>query len=125
MDRCGSLVLAPPAGTNLRRVWGLCEIMNRRRAVGGPAEQTFAGLVGLELRPRRLRDASRLWTIIGAEWGQEGRDDLWSHPDLLPTGEDLDDPEGFANRRADARAAEADLDEALAQILDDDASEDS
>src|SRR5690625_6637146 len=82
MDRCGSLVLAPPAGTNLRRVWGLCEIMNRRRAVGGPAEQTFAGLVGLELRPRRLRDASRLWTIIGEEWVQEGRDDLWSHPDL-------------------------------------------
>src|SRR5690625_3083159 len=118
-------VVVAAAEPNLPRIGALREIMNRRRAVGGPAEQTFAGLVGLELRPRRLRDASRLWTIIGAEWGQEGRDDLWSHPDLLPTGEDLDDPEGFANRRADARAAEADLDEALAQILDDDASEDS
>lgn len=125
VDGWVDVVVAAAAEPNLPRIGALREIMNRRRAVGGPAEQTFAGLVGLELRPRRLRDASRLWTIIGEEWGQEGRDDLWSHPDLLPTGEDLDDPEGFANRRADARAAEADLDEALAQILDDDASEDS
>jgi putative hydrolase len=36
----------------------LQEAFRRRRAAGGPAEQTFASLVGLELRPRRLRDAS-------------------------------------------------------------------
>src|SRR6478735_3487866 len=39
----------------------LQEAFRRRRAAGGPAEQTFATLVGLELRPRRLRDASTLW----------------------------------------------------------------
>src|SRR5215469_13660243 len=27
--------------------------------------------------------------------GIRGRDEIWSHPDLLPTAEDLDDPEGF------------------------------
>lgn len=121
VDGWVDVVVAAAAERNLPRVSALREIMTRRRAVGGPAEQTFAGLVGLELRPRRLREASRLWAIIGEEWGISGRDDLWSHPDLLPTAEDLDDPEGFANRRADARAAEADLDEVLAQILDDDA----
>src|SRR5690625_859490 len=122
VDGWVDVVVAAAAEPNLPRIDALREIMTRRRAVGGPAEQTFAGLVGLELRPRRLREASRLWHIIGEEWGQASRDDLWSHPDLLPTAEDLDDPEGFANRRAEAREAEADLDEVLAQILDDEAS---
>ena len=39
----------------------LRETTRRRRAAGGPAEQAFATLVGLELRPRRLRDAAALW----------------------------------------------------------------
>lgn len=125
VDGWVDVVVAAAAETNLPRVGALREIMNRRRAVGGPAEQTFAGLVGLELRPRRLREASELWARIEQDWGREQRDDLWSHPDLLPTSEDLDDPKGFASRRADASAAEADLDQALAQILDDEAHPDS
>jgi putative hydrolase len=79
-----------PASTALR------ETVRRRRASGGPGEQTFASLVGLELRPRRLRDAAALWRAVLAEKGQDGREALWSHPDLLPTADDLDDPEAFA-----------------------------
>ncbi|KWX10378.1 hypothetical protein TR74_03945, partial [Carbonactinospora thermoautotrophica] len=30
--------------------------------------------------------------------GIEGRDAVWGHPDLLPTAEDLDDPESFVDR---------------------------
>lgn len=37
----------------------LSETLRRRRASGGPAEQTFATLVGLELRPRKLRRPER------------------------------------------------------------------
>ena len=44
-----------PAARGTRRC---AETMRRRRASGGPAEQTFATLVGLQLRPRRLRDAA-------------------------------------------------------------------
>ncbi len=73
----------------------LHEITRRRRAAGGPAEQTFASLVGLELRPRRLREASTLWGSLRSRQGIEGRDGVWMHPDLLPTGADLDDPLGF------------------------------
>jgi putative hydrolase len=76
----------------------LRETVRRRRASGGPAEQTFATLVGLEMRPRRLRDAATLWALLGERRGAEGRDALWGHPDLLPTAEDLDDPEAFVNR---------------------------
>jgi putative hydrolase len=74
----------------------LRETVRRRRASGGPGEQTFASLVGLELRPRRLRDAAALWRAVLAEKGQDGREALWSHPDLLPTADDLDDPDAFA-----------------------------
>jgi putative hydrolase len=74
----------------------LAETVRRRRAAGGPAEQTFATLVGLQLRPRRLRDAANLWAAVRDARGFEGRDELWSHPDLLPGATDLDDPIGFA-----------------------------
>ncbi|HJQ04424.1 MAG TPA: zinc-dependent metalloprotease [Nocardioides sp.] len=81
----------------------LREAVRRRRAAGGPAEQTFAALVGLELRPRRLRDASTLWGGLRARSGAEARDGVWMHPDLLPTAADLDDPLSF---RSDATAPE-------------------
>jgi putative hydrolase len=76
----------------------LRETLRRRRASGGPAEQTFATLIGLELRPRRLRDASRLWASLTDARGVDGRDALWAHPDMLPTATDLDDPDGFVHR---------------------------
>ncbi|MDQ3627931.1 MAG: zinc-dependent metalloprotease [Actinomycetota bacterium] len=100
----------------------LREAVRRRRAAGGPAEQTFASLVGLDLRPRRLRDASNLWAAVRDARGPQGRDAIWSHPDLLPTTEDLDDPMGFvAGAEADepTRQGELDFDSALAQLLDD------
>ncbi|SDK91586.1 zinc-dependent metalloprotease [Streptomyces indicus] len=76
----------------------LRETLRRRRASGGPAEQTFATLIGLELRPRRLRDAARLWASLTDARGLDGRDGLWAHPDMLPTAKDLDDPDGFVHR---------------------------
>ncbi len=91
----------------------LAEAMRRRRATGGPAERTFASLVGLELRPRRLRDAANLWAAVRDRQDAEARDRLWSHPDLLPTAGDLDDPLGFADQTPD------DVDEAIGRLLDD------
>ncbi|HET8657908.1 MAG TPA: zinc-dependent metalloprotease [Micromonosporaceae bacterium] len=74
----------------------LSEAFRRRRAAGGPAEQTFAALVGLELRPRRLREAAALWAVLAEHRGVAGRDGLWAHPDLLPDEEGFTDPHGFA-----------------------------
>ena len=73
----------------------LGEAMRRRRATGGPAERTFATLVGLELRPRRLREAAALWSSIRQARGTEARDEVWAHPDLLPTSDDLDGDEAI------------------------------
>jgi hypothetical protein len=97
----------------------LQEAVRRRRAAGGPAEQTFAALVGLELRPRRLRDASALWGSLRSRQGAEGRDAVWAHPDLLPTAEDLDDPLGFREALTEPEAlTDAEFDQALADLLD-------
>ncbi|WP_237495842.1 zinc-dependent metalloprotease [Modestobacter sp. L9-4] len=95
-------VVAAAAGERLPGHSALAETMRRRRASGGPAEQTFATLVGLHLRPRRLRDASTVWGAMAAQYGPAERDRLWSHPDLLPTSDDLDEPLDFVARQGAA-----------------------
>jgi putative hydrolase len=95
-------VVAAAAADRLPGYPALAETMRRRRASGGPAEQTFATLVGLELRPRRLRDASTVWGAMAQQHGSAERDRLWSHPDLLPTSDDLDEPLDFVARQGAA-----------------------
>jgi putative hydrolase len=96
----------------------LQEAIRRRRAAGGPAEETFAALVGLELRPRRLRDASALWGSLRSRQGHEARDAVWAHPDLLPTAADLDDPLGFREDMPEVEElTDAAFDDAIAELL--------
>lgn len=94
----------------------LAETIRRRRASGGPAEQVFSSLVGLELRPRRTRDAANLWAALRADRGVDGRDAVWHHPDSMPTTHDLDDPLGFVS--GDTGHSNDDLDAELAKLLD-------
>jgi putative hydrolase len=94
-------VVDAAAGDRLPNVVRLGEAFRRRRAAGGPAEQTFAALVGLELRPRRLREAAALWAALTEQRGIAGRDALWGHPDLLPSDDDFADPEAFARAKLD------------------------
>ncbi|HWU21575.1 MAG TPA: zinc-dependent metalloprotease, partial [Nocardioides sp.] len=76
-------------------------------------------LVGLELRPRRLRDASTLWGGLRARSGPEARDGVWMHPDLLPTAADLDDPLSFrAEATAPEELSEDEFDAELRRLLD-------
>jgi putative hydrolase len=102
----------------------LRETVRRRRASGGPAEQTFATLVGLQLRPRRLREAAALWSAVAQAEGVDGRDALWAHPDLLPGPSDLDDVLGFLDRRrgaaGDDEGSGTDWDAALRDLSDGD-----
>ncbi|MCZ2829647.1 zinc-dependent metalloprotease [Modestobacter sp. VKM Ac-2986] len=95
-------IVAAAAAERLPGHSALAETMRRRRASGGPAEQTFATLVGLHLRPRRARDASTVWGAMAQKYGPAERDRLWSHPDLLPTSDDLDEPLDFVTRQGAA-----------------------
>ena len=77
-------VTARAALPHLASLGQLREMMRRRRAAGGPAEDTFENLLGLTLRPRQSRDASQMWHALTNRVGPERRDSLWTHPDLLP-----------------------------------------
>jgi hypothetical protein len=62
--------------------------------------------VGLQLRPRRLRDAATVWAAMTQQHGGADRDRLWNHPDLLPTSGDLDEPMDFVARQGQGLDAE-------------------
>ncbi len=95
----------------------LTEAIRRRRAAGGPAEEALGALVGLNLRPRRLREAAEMWRQVGDELGIEARDALWDYPDLIPTSEDIDAPaQLIARLRGGASEPDA-FDVALEQLL--------
>lgn len=91
-------VVTSALGERIPGASALSETLRRRRATGGPAEQTFATLVGLELRPRKLREAAALWERLTDAAGIDVRDGVWQHPDLLPAAADLDEPAGFIDR---------------------------
>jgi putative hydrolase len=112
-------VVTASATRLLPKADAVAETVRRRRASGGPAESAFATLVGLELRPRRLREAAAMWQAVTDAVGADARDDLWSHPDLLPQASDLDDPSALVARlTATARGEEPERDE-VDQALED------
>ena len=93
----------------------IAEAVRRRRSSGGPAEKTFGTLIGLELRPRRLREAANLWKEIGHKLGGEKRDSLWEHPDLLPTADEISNPELLFARLA--KGSDEGFDKELRDLL--------
>jgi putative hydrolase len=87
------------AAKRLPNMASLIELINRKRATDGPAEKTFLILLGLELKPRLRREAKQMWEKVG-ELGQNVRDSLWSHPDQLPSKEEIQDPSLLMTRLA-------------------------
>ncbi|MBC9955219.1 zinc-dependent metalloprotease [Leucobacter sp. cx-42] len=97
----------------------IAEMVRRRRAAGGPAERAFSALAGLELRPRRMREAAAMWRLVEEHSDAAIRDGLWSHPDLLPTGDEVDDPQALLVRLGltDAEPEIDSFDADLARLL--------
>lgn len=118
-------VVTVDATARLPRASAIAESIRRRRATGGPAEQALGSLVGLELRPRRLREAAKMWRALTDAVGIEARDALWDYPDFLPTSADIDEPGALIARVLDRRRDESDgasapldeIDEAIMRIL--------
>jgi len=113
-------VVTAQATARLPKSGAIAETVRRRRAAGGPAESAFSTLVGLELRPRRLREAAAMWQKITDELGDEKRDSLWSHPDLLPGSDDIDDPAALIARLSGSEATTDDIDQAIEDLINDD-----
>jgi len=117
-------VVTVEATSRLPKADAIAETVKRRRAAGGPAESAFATLVGLELRPRRLREAAAMWQAVTDAVGNEARDALWAHPDIVPSSDDIDDPQALVARLTSAaQGVEPELDEmdrALEDLMRDD-----
>jgi putative hydrolase len=111
-------VVTADASNRLPRVDAIAETVKRRRASGGPAESAFATLVGLELRPRRLREAAQMWRTVTDAVGAEKRDELWSQPDLIPSSADIDDPSALIARISGV-SVQDDIDQAIEDLLND------
>lgn len=109
-------VVTAALGDRIPGTVALSEMLRRRRATGGPAEQTFSTLVGLELRPRKMREAAVLWERLTDAAGIDARDAVWQHPDLLPTADDLDEPAGFIDRVIGGDTSNIDIDAAIAEF---------
>ncbi len=101
------------AASRLPSVNRVVELVRRRQAVGA-AQKTFATLLGLELRPRLQREAMAMWQELGSKIGATARDDIWRHPDLLPTAADINDPASFIKRIS---AGDDDFDNELNKLL--------
>jgi putative hydrolase len=114
-------VVTEDATSRLPSAQRIAEAVRRRRAVGGPAERALGSLVGLELRPRRMREAAAMWRAVTDAVGSAARDALWDYPDLMPAAADIDDPAALVARleaRARGEAPVTDeMDDALARLL--------
>lgn len=104
------------ATTRLPRSQAIAEVVRRKRSAGGPAEKTFLTLIGLELRPRKLREASAMWNQVTDAVGIQKRDAIWSHPDLLPTEADIENPQSLIEKLKN-QEPEDDMDAALRDLL--------
>lgn len=89
---------AQAAAARLPALPQISEAIRRRRVAGGIGEKTFETLLGLELRPRLLRESAAMWTRLAEKLGRPAADRLWSHPDLLPSPSEVIDPESLIAR---------------------------
>jgi len=92
-------VVTKAAGDRLPSMIKLRETQQRRRATNSPTQQLFATLVGLEVSPRRTREAITFWEKVAELKNIEVRDQIWDESVLLPTSKDLLDAEAFLKAR--------------------------
>lgn len=109
-------VVTDEATKRLPSVGALSELIRRRRATASPAKSTFATLVGLELNPKRVREATAMWQAITDAVGVTKRDSLWNHPDLLPQASDIDSPAALI-AKLNSTVGEDAMDAALRDLL--------
>lgn len=114
-------VVTAEATQRLPHADAIAEMVRRRRATGSPAERAFGALVGLEIRPRRLREAAAMWRTVTERLGADTRDALWDHRDALPDANDIDSPDALVDRLAGAENERPldEIDSDLQRLLDD------
>ena len=111
--------VADQATQNLPKAPQIAETFARRRVEGGPSEQVFETLVGLEIRPRMVREATAFWRDYDEKHGFEARDNLWLAPETLPTAKELENFKKYEDRVSEQLSFDdVDFDSELKKLLD-------
>jgi putative hydrolase len=88
-------VISQVASDRIPSFNALIENSRRRRATNSPMQQLFASLLGIEISPRKMREASAFWGEVKNLRGADGRDKCWEDPAFLPMPKDLADAKAF------------------------------
>lgn len=88
-------VISAVASEKIPAFNALIENSRRRRATNSPMQQIFANLLGVEVSPRKMREASAFWSEVKKLRGADGRDKCWQDPAFLPMPNDLTDVKAF------------------------------
>ena len=88
-------VISQVAADRMPAFNALIENSRRRRATNAPMQQLFANLLGLEVSPRKMREASAFWSEVKNLKGADGRDKCWEDAAFLPMPDDLSDVKAF------------------------------
>jgi putative hydrolase len=88
-------VISQVAADRMPAFNALIENSRRRRATNAPMQQLFANLLGLEVSPRKMREASTFWSEVKNLKGADGRDKCWEDPAFLPMPDDLSNVKAF------------------------------
>lgn len=88
-------VISQVAAERIPAFSALIENSRRRRATNAPMQQLFANLLGLEVSPRKMREASTFWSEVKNLKGADGRDKCWEDAAFLPMPDDLSDVKAF------------------------------
>ena len=75
-------------------------------------------LVGLQLRPRLVREAQQFWRWYESSHGIEARDGLWDTPETLPTPAELEDFTAYDARMNEISLDDVDFESELQKLLD-------
>jgi hypothetical protein len=59
-----------------------------------------------------------MWREVGTAVGIEKRDELWGHPDVLPTNKDIENPAALISKLREGGDLPDAFDQALRDLLD-------
>jgi putative hydrolase len=85
------------------------EVLRRRRVARGDGEQLLESLLGLDLKPSDESVGERFVAAVEAALGPEGLHRALAHPENLPDGEELADPQRWLDRTGSSEDIPDDL----------------